>query len=140
MILGPINIASGDMNTYSIVMKLTFGNNKFLFTGDAQASNEKAMIKKGLDLSADVLKLGHHGSHTSTSQEFLYKVNPSYAVVSCGIENDYGHPHKEVMDSLQLKKVVVYRTDQSGTIVCTSDGKTISFNSKAGDYKYGSSN
>lgn len=140
MILGPIDTDSENMNTYSIVMKLTFGNNKFLFTGDAEVSNEKDMIKKGLDLSADVLKLGHHGSSTSTSQEFLDKVNPSYAVVSCGIQNDYGHPHKEVMASLQSKKVVVYRTDQSGTIVCTSDGKTISFNSKAGDYKNGSSN
>lgn len=139
-ILGPINTVSGDLNTYSIVLKVTFGNNKFLFTGDAQVSNEKYMINKGLDLSADVLKLGHHGSHTSTSQDFLNKVNPKYAVVSCDIKNDYGHPHKEVMQRLQAKNIKLYRTDESGTIICLSDGKNISFNTKPGDYKNGSSN
>ncbi|MFL0268324.1 ComEC/Rec2 family competence protein [Candidatus Clostridium radicumherbarum] len=139
-ILGPINTVSGDLNTYSIVLKVTFGNNKFLFTGDAQVSNEKDMINKGLDLSADVLKLGHHGSHTSTSLDFLNKVNPKYAVVSCGVKNDYGHPHKEVMQRLQAKNIKLYRTDESGTIICLSDGKNISFNTKPGDYKNGSSN
>lgn len=135
-ILGPINTVSGDLNTYSIVLKLTFGNNKFMFTGDAQISNEKDVINKGFDLSADVLKLGHHGSHTSSSQEFLNKVNPKYAVISCGVKNDYGHPHKEVMERLQTMKIKVYRTDESGTIICTSDGKNISFNTEPGDYKY----
>lgn len=139
-ILGPINTVSGDPNTYSIVMKLTFGSNKFMFTGDAQISNEMDMINKGFDLSADVLKLGHHGSHTSSSQEFLNKVNPKYAVISCGVKNDYGHPHKEVMERLQTMKIKAYRTDENGTIICTSDGKNISFNTKAGDYKYGSGN
>ena len=137
-ILSPINTNSKDLNTYSIVIKLVYGNNKFLFTGDAQASNEKDMINKGFDLSADVLKVGHHGSDTSTSDAFLSKVNPKYAVISCGKNNDYGHPHKSTMDKLQAKGIAVYRTDESGTIVCTSDGKNISFNVKAGDYKYGS--
>jgi competence protein ComEC len=135
-ILGPINTVVGDLNTYSIVLKLTFGSNKFIFTGDAQVSNEKDMINKGMDLSADVLKLGHHGSRTSTSQQFLDKVNPKYAVISCGIKNDYGHPHKEVMQRLQAKKIKVYRTDENGTIVCTSDGKNISFSTEPEDYKY----
>lgn len=137
-ILGPINTVSGDLNTYSIVIKITFGNNKFLFTGDAQASNEQDMINKGFDLSADVLKVGHHGSHTSTSQNFLNKVNPKYAVVSCGVDNDYGHPHKETMDRLKRKNIIVYRTDESGTIVAESDGKNINFNINPGDYRYGS--
>ena len=137
-ILSPINTNSKDLNTYSIVIKLVYGNNKFLFTGDAQASNEKDMINKEFDLSADVLKVGHHGSDTSTSDAFLSKVNPKYAVISCGKNNDYGHPHKSTMDKLQAKGIAVYRTDESGTIVCTSDGKNISFNVKAGDYKYGS--
>ena len=96
------------------------------------------MINKGYDLTADVLKLGHHGSHTSTSKEFLDKVKPKYAVVSCGKGNDYGHPHKETMNTLKSRKIPVYRTDESGTIVCTSDGKNINFNVNAGDYKYGS--
>ncbi|AZV59035.1 MBL fold metallo-hydrolase [Clostridium sp. AWRP] len=137
-ILGPINSNKEDLNTYSIVMKVTFGSNKFMFTGDAQASNEEDMINKGYDLSADVLKVGHHGSHTSTSENFLNKVNPKYAVISCGKNNDYGHPHKETMERLQSKNISVYRTDESGTIVCTSDGNNITFSCKPGDYKYGS--
>jgi len=137
-ILSPINTNSKDLNTYSIVIKLVYGNNRFLFTGDAQASNEEDMINKDYDLSADVLKVGHHGSETSTTDAFLNKVNPRYAVISCGQDNDYGHPHKSTMDKLQAKGISVYRTDESGTIVCTSDGKNISFNVNAGDYKYGS--
>lgn len=137
-VLSPINTNTEDLNTYSIVLKLTFGSNKFMFTGDAQASNEEDMINKGYDLSADVLKVGHHGSHTSTSQQFLDKINPKYAVISCGKGNDYGHPHKETMEKLQAKNIPVYRTDENGTIVCTSDGKNITFSCSPGDYKYGS--
>lgn len=135
-ILGPINSKDDDLNTYSIVIKIVFGNNKFMFTGDAQASNEQDMIEKGYDLSADVLKVGHHGSHTSTSQAFLDKVNPAYAVISVGKGNDYGHPHKEVMERLQAKGIKAYRTDESGNIVCTSDGKNISFSCNPGSYNY----
>lgn len=137
-ILGPINSDTKDLNSYSIVIKIVFGNNKFLFTGDAQTSNESDMINKGYDLSADVLKVGHHGSHTSTSDAFLAKVNPKYAVISCGKGNDYGHPHKETMDRLKAKGIPVYRTDECGTIVAISDGKGITFNCSPGDYKYGS--
>lgn len=136
-ILGPINSNPGDLNSYSIVIKVVFDNNKFLFTGDAQSSNESDMINKGYDLSTDVLKVGHHGSHTSTSDAFLSKVNPKYVVISCEKGNDYGHPHKEVMDKLKAKSIPVYRTDQCGTIVAISDGKNITFNCKPGDYKYG---
>lgn len=134
---GPIDSKKGDLNTYSIVLKLTYGNTKFLFTGDAQAQNERAMISNGYDLSADVLKLGHHGSRTSTSNEFLDKVNPKYTVVSCGKGNDYGHPHKETVNKLKSRNLPLYRTDESGTIICTSDGKSINFNCNPGDYKSG---
>lgn len=134
---GPINSEKGDLNTYSIILKLTYGNTKFLFTGDAQAQNERAMIANNYDLSADVLKLGHHGSRTSTSNEFLDKVNPKYAVVSCGKGNDYGHPHKETVNKLKSRNIPLYRTDESGTIICTSDGKNINFNCNPGDYKSG---
>lgn len=136
-VLGPINVNSKDLNTYSIVIKVTFGNNKFLFTGDAQTSNENDMINKGFDLSADILKAGHHGSNTSTSDVFLNKVNPKYVVISCGKGNDYGHPHQETMQKLQTKGIQVYRTDEAGTIVATSDGNNINFNSKPGDYSNG---
>ena len=136
---GPVDAKSGDLNTGSIVMKITFGKNSFLFTGDAQGSNESAMIKKGFDLSADVLKVGHHGSVTSTIDAFLKAVSPKYAVISAGMGNDYGHPHKETMEKLQEENIPVYRTDENGTIIATSDGKTISFNRKPGDYTFGSS-
>jgi len=140
-ILSPANPKSEDLNTYSIVLKIMFGTTKFLFTGDAQASNEQDMINEGYDLSADVLKVGHHGSHTSTSQIFLDKVNPKYAVISLGKDNDYGHPHKEVMVRMQAKNIPVYRTDESGTIIATSDGTNIKFNTNPGSYKYsGTSN
>ena len=127
-ILGPINSESDNLNTYSIVIKVTFGNNKFLFTGDAESSNEKDMIKKGYDLSSDVLKIGHHGSYTSTSQAFLNKVNPKYAVISVGKGNDYGHPHKQIMSRMEAKNIKIYRTDESGTVIATSDGTDIKFN------------
>ncbi|ADZ19997.1 competence protein ComEC [Clostridium acetobutylicum] len=138
IVYGPINTNSENLNTYSIVIKLTYGNNKFMFTGDAQSSNEQDMINAGFDLSADVLKVGHHGSHTSSSQDFLNAVNPKYAVISCGLGNDYGHPHKVTMDKLEAMNIPVYRTDENGTIVCTSDGNNISFNCEPGDYKDGS--
>lgn len=139
IVYGPVNPNSDDLNTYSIVIKLTFGNNKFLFTGDTQASNEEGMINNGYDLSADVLKVAHHGSHTSTLNIFLDKVNPKYAVISLGKGNDYGHPHKETMDRLKAKNTSVYRTDENGTIVSTSDGNNISFNCNPGDYANGGS-
>lgn len=138
IVYGPINTVQKDLNTFSIVIKVTFGKNRFLFTGDAQASNEKDMMEKGYDLSSDVLKVGHHGSHTSTSDAFLNAVNPKYAVISCGKGNDYGHPHKSTMKKLEAKSIPVYRTDECGTIVCESDGSNISFSTKPGDYKYGS--
>lgn len=103
-----------------------------MFTGDAEPSNEEDIINKGYDLSAGVLKVGDHGSHTSTSQEFLDKVNPKYALISCGKGNDYGHPHKETMGKLKAKNIPVCRTDENGNIVCTSDGKNISFNCSPG--------
>lgn len=138
-ILGPIKSNSDDLNTYSIVLKLTFGKNSFLFTGDAQASNEEDMINKGYNLSANVLKVGHHGSDTSTSQQFLNAVHPQYAVISCGKGNDYGHPHKATIDKLKAAKIPVYRTDECGSIIASSDGNSITFNVKPGDYAYGSS-
>lgn len=126
-----------DANNNSIVIKLQYGNNKFLFTGDAESVSEEAMLSKNLDLSADVLKLGHHGSRTSSSDKFLNAVKPKFAIVSCGKNNDYGHPHKETMKKMKERNIKVYRTDESGTIVVTSDGNNISFDKKEGSYKEG---
>lgn len=139
-ILAPNSSKYNDMNDYSIVIKLTYGSNKFLFTGDAQTLSENEILAKSFDVSADVLKLGHHGSHTSTSTTFLDKVHPKYAIVSCGKDNDYGHPHDITMKKLEKMHIPLYRTDETGTIICTSDGKNISFNVQPGDYKPGKVN
>jgi competence protein ComEC len=133
-ILAPNSSSYEDVNNYSIVIKVTFGNNTFMFDGDAKQLSETEMLNKGFDVKADVLKVAHHGSSSSTSDEFLKKVNPKYAVISVGKDNDYGHPHKETMDRLKDSGITVYRTDECGTIICTSDGNNISFNSKSGSY------
>lgn len=133
-ILAPNSASYKDLNNYSIAIKVTFKNNSFMFTGDAETISETEMLKKGFDVKADVLKIGHHGSSSSTSDEFLKKVNPKYAVISAGKDNDYGHPHKETMKRLKDSGITVYRTDESGTIICTSDGNNISFNTKSGSY------
>ena len=115
-----------DLNHYSLTVKITYGIHSFLLTGDAEAINEKEMLKSDYSLKSTVLKVGHHGSDTSSSKKFLKAVNPEYAVISCGTDNEYGHPHKEVLDSLSkldgLKKL--YRTDEDKTIIITADGKT----------------
>ncbi|KAI3350848.1 MBL fold metallo-hydrolase [Clostridium botulinum] len=129
--LAPNSATYQDMNNYSIVCKLRFGNTSYLFTGDAEALSEGEILAKQLDISADVLKLGHHGSHSSTSQAFLDKVNPRYAIVSCGKGNDYGHPHQETIDKLNAKNINILRTDVSGTIISSSDGNNINFNVNA---------
>ncbi len=126
--LAPNGSKYQDLNNYSIVCKLKYGNTSYLFTGDAESLSEGEILAKQLDISADVLKLGHHGSHSSTSQAFLDKVNPRYAIVSCGKDNDYGHPHQETTDKLNKKGIEMLRTDVSGTIVSTSNGNDISFN------------
>ncbi|HHY77026.1 MAG TPA: MBL fold metallo-hydrolase [Clostridiales bacterium] len=126
-ILAPNSDNYDELNNYSIVIKLNHGNNSFMFTGDAEEISEKEMINKDYDLSADVLKVAHHGSNTSTTEEFLDKVNPQYAVICVGKDNKYGHPHKETIDLLNKKGIKIYRTDESGTIIAFSDGKSIYF-------------
>ena len=127
-ILAPNGTKYEDLNNYSIVIKVEFGNNSFLFTGDAEDISEKEMMDKGFDLKADVLKVGHHGSDSSTTREFLNAVNPKYAVISVGKGNDYGHPATDTIQKLHAKGINIYRTDESGTIVATSDGTNIIFN------------
>ena len=114
-----------DFNNYSPVMKIEFGKTSFLFTGDAEAEVEKEILKKGYDVSADVLKFGHHGSSTSTSEAFLKAVNPSIGVIQLAEDNTYGHPHKETLDLIKKYKLNVYRNDIDGDIVLSSDGTNI---------------
>lgn len=125
--LAPNSSKYDDLNNYSIVLKLTCGEKSVLFAGDAQTDSEKEMAAKGYDLKSDVLKCGHHGSSTSTCAAFLKAVSPSAAVISCGVDNDYGHPNKTVLSRLEKAGVTVYRTDQQGTILARCDGKDIKF-------------
>lgn len=126
--LAPNSMNYPDTNNYSVVLKITYGNTKFLFTGDAEKTSESEMIDKGYDLSADVLKVGHHGSSGSTSQQFLDKVDPKIAIISCGKNNKYGHPHKKTINKLKKKNIQIYRTDVDGTIILMSNGSKISKN------------
>ncbi len=119
--------ASDDTNDTSIILRITYGNTSFLFTGDAERAAETAVIESGYSLESTVLKVGHHGSDTSTSYRFLLEIMPKYAVISVGENNEYGHPTDEVLSRLRDADVTVYRTDIQGTIICTSDGDEVKF-------------
>ena len=136
IILAPNSASYQSLNNYSIVIKMTYGTNTFMFTGDAETLSEKEILALGYDLSADVLKLGHHGATTSTSQKFLDAVNPKYAIISCGKNNTYKHPTKTTMDKMVKMQIDVYRTDEQGTIELVSNGETITFNVEPGSYSY----
>ena len=113
------------INNNSIIMKCTFFNNSYLFTGDTTNDIENKILDK--DLKSDVLKVAHHGSKYSSSEAFLEKVNPKYAVISCEKDNDYKYPHKTTLNKLYKNNIKVFRTDIDGTIISTSDGNNISF-------------
>lgn len=113
-----------DVNNYSIVIKMVYEKNSFIFMGDALKESEKEMLSKGFDLTADVIKIGHHGSNSATSEELLNKVNPKYAIISLGKE-DEGSSHEKTFNRLKEKNIKVYKTDSDGTIVITSDGNSI---------------
>ena len=125
-IVGPI-YSSSDTNNNSIVVKITYGSKSFLFMGDAENEEESTILYARNDLTCDVLKVGHHGSSSSTSSALLKKVNPDYAVISVGKNNSYGHPTKETLNKLTQADITIYRTDLNGDIICTSDGRNISF-------------
>lgn len=125
-IIGPVKETS-DTNNTSIVMRIVYGETVFLFTGDAEYEEENDILELGYDLSCTLLKVGHHGSSSSTSYRFLYEADPTYAIISVGKDNSYGHPHSETLSKLSDAGVIVYRTDETGDIICTSDGQTLSF-------------
>jgi len=126
-IVAPIRDNYSDLNDHSAVIKITYGSTSFLFTGDAESHSEGHITADvSTDVSADVLKVSHHGSRTSTTDAFLRRVAPTYAVISVGSGNTYGHPTDEVLARLDSAGVSVFRTDLQGTIVFTSDGENIS--------------
>lgn len=126
-ILAPVKEYGDDLNNWSIALKLTYGDTSFLFTGDAESDAEKDIVDNGIDISADVFKVGHHGSDTSNSDYLLDAVKPSYSVISCGRDNSYGHPNKNALNRLQAHGTQIFRTDGQGTIVASTDGNTISW-------------
>lgn len=115
-----------DTNNTSIVLKITYGSTAYIFTGDAERETEQAILNRGADLSATVLKVGHHGSDTSTTYPFLREVMPEYAIISVGEGNSYGHPTDNNLSRLRDADVTVYRTDLNGDIYLTSDGQSVS--------------
>lgn len=127
-ILAPNKASYDATNNYSVVVKLTYGNNTFMLTGDAESESESEILAKypASELRADFLKVGHHGSSTSTSTAFLTAVSPSIASISCGEDNKYNHPHRETIEKLQGANIKVYRTDLLSTVVFVCDGNTIS--------------
>jgi len=123
--LVPQYIAANDLNNQSVVLRLDFGQTRFLFTGDAEAAAETEMLASGISLNCDVLKVGHHGSRTSSSIDFLQAVSPAITIISCGANNSYGHPHDEVVKRLNDINATIRQTDKEGTIVLVSDGSRI---------------
>ena len=125
-VVGPLK-SYDETNDTSIVLRIVYGKTSFLFTGDMESSAEADLLDAGVTLKSTVLKVGHHGSSTSTSYRFLREVSPTYGVISVGVDNQYNHPNEDVLSRLRDADVVLYRTDMQGDIVCTSDGETVTF-------------
>lgn len=125
-IVGPVQEFE-DPNDTSIVIRIVYGETSFLFTGDAEISAETAILDAGYTIDCDVLKVGHHGSSTSTGYRWLREASPEYAVISVGTDNDYGHPTEATLSKLRDAEVTTYRTDMHGTVICISDGQKVTF-------------
>lgn len=125
IMLAPNSESYDSLNNYSAVLKITYGNSKFLFQGDAEKLSEREILSKNLDVTCDILKVGHHGSTSSSYTAYLDKAAPNIAIISCGKNNDYGHPHKATIAALKKRNIQIYRTDIDVNIVFESDGTTI---------------
>ncbi|MBE7015603.1 MAG: hypothetical protein E7417_02130, partial [Ruminococcaceae bacterium] len=131
-LMTPSGDFSHEVNNTSIITKVTCGERSFLFTGDAEREEEEDILAQGLDISATVLKAGHHGSDTSSTYPFLREVMPEVVVISVGTGNEYGHPHEEVMSRFNDLGAQVYRTDESGHIVIHTDGESLTVSQRKG--------
>ena len=131
-ILGPVQ-EYDNANDSSICIKLIHGSNTFLFMGDATEVAEADILASGIDLHADVYKVSHHGSYTSSSEALLQAVKPTYAVISCGENNSYGHPHAGPLNRMRQMGIQLYRTDEQGTVIVTSDGNSLTWNCSPSD-------
>lgn len=119
------NMISDNLNDYSPIIKIVFFNTSFLFTGDAEILSENMILSEKFDLKADILKIAHHGSSTSSSNNFITSVSPSVAIISVGNDNSYGHPSSDILNRLKSKNIKILRTDTHGNIIATSDGNSI---------------
>ena len=128
-VIAPNGVYEGT-NDNSIGIKLTHGVNDFILIGDAEEASETDMLYSGIDLSAEVYKVSHHGSYNGSIDPFLDAVHPTYAVISCGYGNDYEHPHNVTLDRLRERGINVFRTDEQGSIVAVSDGAMILWNNE----------
>lgn len=122
-IIAPNNDSYLDLNNYSVVIKITYQNRKFIFMGDAETINENEILT---DVTADIIKVGHHGSNTSSGQDFVSRVNAKYAIISVSSDNNYNHPNMNIVNRWENSGAKVYRTDLSGTIIAITDGNTLS--------------
>jgi len=126
LVLNPAAEPVGDINQNSVVLKVTYNEISYLFMGDAEKPAEESMMEAGLDLDADVLKVGHHASRYGSSAEFLSAVSPAISAISVGAGNDYGHPHEEAVERLEATGSRIYRTDLDGNVVIATDGQALS--------------
>lgn len=136
-VIGPINEPDENKNNYSTVLKVSFGEMDIIMTGDAEKKVEQDIIESGINLDAEILKVGHHGSDTSTSEAFLDAISPDYALISTEVGNKYDHPIKVTMDNLKSRNIEVYRTDENGTVVAHITTEDVSFDCQPGDYLSG---
>lgn len=136
-IIGPISEPKDNLNNYSTVMKVSFGEMDIIFTGDAEKIVESEILDSGVNLEAEILKVGHHGSDTSTSQEFLDAISPEYALISAKVGNKYEHPTASTMEDLKKRGIEVYRTDENGNVVIELSPNNVQFNCEPGDYLSG---
>ncbi|MBQ7565008.1 MAG: MBL fold metallo-hydrolase [Lachnospiraceae bacterium] len=123
--IGPISYQADEPNNASLALIVQYGNNRFLFTGDAEETEENDILNTGINIQSDVYKVGHHGSNSSSSSPFLQAIRPTYVVISCGRDNTYGHPHDSTLQRLNSIGANIFRTDLQGTVVAVSDGNNI---------------
>ena len=133
----PLEDEYSDLNDYSICAKITFGTIDTFLTGDTTSNVEKALLSEGYDLDVEIFQASHHGSDTGNSKSFLEAMSPECIVISCGMKNRHNHPVKSVVNLFEEMEIPVYRTDESGDIIMTTDGQTFSFNKEAGTYTSG---
>lgn len=134
-VMGPVSDSYEGYNGFSVVVKAECGDISMLLTGDAEILNEKEMLDAGEDMTADLLKCGHHGSSDATCTRFLQAVDPAFAVITCGKDNEYGHPHKATKEKLELLGCPYYTTAEYGTITASTDGKSLRLKSADGAMK-----